>query len=86
MKEKRSLRLGDASIKTCKNSEVGDRRFAENYFCDYKQKLRDRECEMAYKMSRAQFRDSTSEDEIEDKCGDERDMGDNKSMEIVQYR
>jgi hypothetical protein len=53
MKEKRSLRLGDASIKTCKNSEVGDRRFAENYFCDYKQKLRDRECEMAYKMSRA---------------------------------
>ena len=31
-------------------------------------------------MSRAQFRDSTSEDEIEDKCGDERDMGDDKSM------
>ena len=72
--KKRKLRLGDPSHKTCLNKHVGDRRFHENYRCDWKLKLMDREKELAHQMSKDQFRDSTSQSD-QDKTENERDMG-----------
>lgn len=75
MKKKRE-RLGDKGQKSSMNYEVGDQRFAENYKCDYKLKLHDKEKELAAKMSEAQFRD----DEEEGQAENERDMGSNDGI------
>ena len=70
--KKARSRLGDISNPSCQNRDIGDNRFAENYKCDWKLRLMDKEKELANKMSKAQFRDDPDSDGVED----ERDMGD----------
>lgn len=62
--------MGDDGNISCMNKDVGDRRFAEGYKCDWKQKLKDRERELANDMSKQMFQDGLTE-QIEN----ERDMG-----------
>jgi hypothetical protein len=81
------------------NREVGDNRYHENYKCDWKQKLYDREKELANKMSAAQFTDfvgeacSDGEIDSEDEkriradgggIENERDMGSDDEMGIIR--
>jgi hypothetical protein len=74
-KEKKARRrLGDERNENCMNKNIGDNRFGDNYKCDWKLKLYDKEKELANKMSAAQFRDNPSSEEGE-KVEDERDMG-----------
>ena len=62
------------------NYEVGDTRFAENYKCDWKLKLRDRERQLGNQMSKDQFKDGPDSDNIEN----ERDMGSDDDMGIIK--
>ena len=52
-KKKRNERLGTSGQLNSMNYNVGDNRFHENYKCDYKLRLMDREKELANSMSKA---------------------------------